>query len=71
MLLVSVNSKERAERARALFGNVLAARIGPPLTEIQSFEQLDGRAIRSIKNSAQLAGDFPGATPQYHSPKHG
>ena len=39
-LLVSVNSKERAERARALFSEAFGARIGPPLTEIQSFEQL-------------------------------
>lgn len=37
---MSVNSRERAERARTLFGNVLGARIGPPLTEIQSIEQL-------------------------------
>ncbi len=39
-LLVSVNSKERAKQARRLFGDALGARIGPPLTEIQSLEQL-------------------------------
>jgi hypothetical protein len=39
-LVVSVNSKERAEQARTLFGGALGARIGPPLTEIQSLEQV-------------------------------
>jgi hypothetical protein len=58
MLLVSVNSKERAERARALFGNVLAARIGPPLTEIQSFEQLmaaRSAASRTVPDSLEIS----------------
>ena len=39
-LLVSVNSRERAERARTLFGDMLGARTGLPLTETQSLEQL-------------------------------
>ena len=58
MLLLSVNSKERAERARALFGNVLAARIGPPLTEIQSFEQLmaaRSAAPRTVPASLEIS----------------
>jgi hypothetical protein len=58
MLVVSVNSKERAERARALFGNLLVARIGPPLTEIQSFEQLmaaRSTAARTVPDSLELS----------------
>jgi hypothetical protein len=52
-LLVSVNSKERAEQARTLFGDALGARIGPPLTEIQSLEQL--MAARSAAPKAAPA----------------
>ena len=50
-LVVSVNSKERAERARALFGEALGARSGPPLTEIQSFEQLMATRSASSKST--------------------
>ncbi len=38
-LLVSVNSRQRAERARVLFTDVLGSRVGPPLTQMQSLEQ--------------------------------
>jgi hypothetical protein len=57
-LLVSVNSKERAEQARALFGHVLAARIGPPLTEVQSLEQVmaaRSAAPKSVPASLELS----------------
>jgi hypothetical protein len=59
-LLVSVNSKERAERARALFDDALGARIGPPLTEIQSLEQVmaaPSAAPKSAPASLELSSE--------------
>jgi hypothetical protein len=72
-LLVSVNSKERAERARALFGHVLAARVGPPLTEIQSFEQLmaaGSAAPRSGPTSLELSPEQRRSVIQQSMDKH-
>ena len=57
-LLVSVNSKERAEQAQTLFGDALGARIGAPLTDIQSLEQLKGArsaAPKSVPTSLELS----------------
>ena len=51
-LLVSVNSRERAERAQTLFGDVLGARVGPPLKEMQSLEQLMAARAAAPKSAA-------------------
>ena len=59
-LLVSVNSKERAEQARTLFGDALGARIGPPLTEMQSLEQF--KTARSA--ASQPASTAPELSPE-------
>jgi uncharacterized protein (DUF2384 family) len=57
-LVVSVNSKERAKRARALFSDALGVRVGPPLMEIQSLEQAratHSAAPESVSTSLELS----------------
>ena len=53
-LHLSVNSAARAERGTALIQAALGERVGPPLTEIRTLEQLLAEGAKSAPEPAEI-----------------